>query len=82
MEKQDCWEERNINLHDGVNRGELGTITLVIILVVFTGLGIFKAIPAGGDVPNNVADIIMCICAILGLHKVAAPLLDKRLGGR
>ena len=82
MEKQDCCEERNINLFDGVNRGELGTITLVIVLVVFTGLGIFKAIPSGGDVPNNVADIIMCICAILGLHKVAAPLLDKRFGGR
>lgn len=82
MDKQDCCEERNINISDGVNRGELGTICLVIVLAVFVALGIFKAIPSGGDVPNNVADIIMCICAILGLHKVAAPLLDKRLGGR
>lgn len=82
MDKQDCCEERNINLSDGVNREELGTVCLMIVLAVFVALGIYKAIPASGDVPDNVADIIMCICAILGLHKVAAPLLDKRLGGR
>lgn len=72
-----CYEDKNIDVTDGVDREELGIVVLVVAFAITLSFAFYKAI-VSGDFPNNITDFLTMLAFAIGLREAVPAVMKGR----